>query len=358
LQDEFPANKEESAADGDSSDPNVPVTSSSKLFAGLVFFLNREVPRDSLEFVVKAFGGRVGYQDSEVSGIKEDSPEVTHHIVDRPVVSSKLASRDYIQPQWVYDCINARRLLPVDLYAIGAKLPPHLSPFMSAREVDYDPSAVVPQGGDAEEEEEEEEDDEEVEEQKQDDDKMDVSTKQDEEDDDEEEEEEEEEHDDEEEEDDDEEEDEEEKEIAKKPTVQKVYLFMSVLYSEGLFFFPIQKPTFASSAATEEEIQYQEELAAEAAGLSYSEYKKQQAKKKRSAPATPTLSVSEKKKHKTLSEADEEKEMAKIMMTKRDKHLYSKIQKGKELRTKQADRLRTKKAKLDKAAKTAGKASK
>ena len=39
----------------------------------------------------------------------------------------------------MYDCINFQRLLPTDLYAPGAVLPPHLSPFTREGEGDYIP---------------------------------------------------------------------------------------------------------------------------------------------------------------------------------------------------------------------------
>ena len=44
-----------------------------------------------------------------------------------------------MQPQWVFDSVNRRRLLCVDDYASGCVLPPHLSPFVEEGEQDYMP---------------------------------------------------------------------------------------------------------------------------------------------------------------------------------------------------------------------------
>ena len=50
-----------------------------------------------------------------------------------------ILDRYYIQPQWVFDCVNARLLLPVEEFFPGVVLPPHLSPFVEEKEGDYVP---------------------------------------------------------------------------------------------------------------------------------------------------------------------------------------------------------------------------
>ena len=39
----------------------------------------------------------------------------------------------------MFDCINHRKLLPVEDYFVGAELPPHLSPFVQEEAGDYIP---------------------------------------------------------------------------------------------------------------------------------------------------------------------------------------------------------------------------
>ncbi|XP_044226988.1 pescadillo [Thunnus albacares] len=153
-----------------------------KLFVGLKFFLNREVPRESLAFVIRCLGGEVSWDKSVCIGSTYDVTDetITHHIVDRPNIDKQYINRYYIQPQWVYDCVNAKLVLPVEDYFLGVTLPPHLSPFVVEKDGDYVPPEKLKimalqrgenpaQGQEEEDEEEEEGEDEEEEEEEEDD---------------------------------------------------------------------------------------------------------------------------------------------------------------------------------------------
>ncbi|XP_070760480.1 pescadillo isoform X1 [Enoplosus armatus] len=152
-----------------------------KLFEGLKFFLNREAPRESLAFLIRCFGGEVSWDKSVCIGSTYELTDetITHQIVDRPNIDKQYINRYYIQPQWVYDCVNAKMLLPVEDYFLGVTLPPHLSPFVEEKDGDYVPpeklKIMALQRGEQpaqeqEEEEEEEEEDEEGEDEEVDDD--------------------------------------------------------------------------------------------------------------------------------------------------------------------------------------------
>ncbi len=60
-------------------------------------------------------------------------------VVDRPTQGHRFLSREYVQPQWVFDSANFRVLAKPSLYAPGKPLPPHLSPFVNAEEEGYVP---------------------------------------------------------------------------------------------------------------------------------------------------------------------------------------------------------------------------
>ena len=55
---------------------------------------------------------------------------ITHQVIDRPYAGEADGTRrERVQPQWLYDSINARTLLPTYAYWPGQKCPAHLSPF-------------------------------------------------------------------------------------------------------------------------------------------------------------------------------------------------------------------------------------
>ncbi|XP_075239119.1 pescadillo homolog [Convolutriloba macropyga] len=104
-----------------------------KLFEGCRFFISREVPREQFAFVIRCFGGEVSWSETQGLGstFQESDPKITHQIVDRNDVTKRKLSRFYIQPQWVFDCVNAQKLIPMEPYFVGKFLPPHVSPFVS-----------------------------------------------------------------------------------------------------------------------------------------------------------------------------------------------------------------------------------
>jgi len=113
------------------------------LFGEFRFFLQREVDREQLTFVIRSCGGEVSWDRNLGPGstYQELDDRITHQIVDRGAhpTKARVVSRCYLQPQWVFDCVNARRLLPPEKYFPGVQLPPHLSPFVEEAPGEYVP---------------------------------------------------------------------------------------------------------------------------------------------------------------------------------------------------------------------------
>ncbi|XP_015261505.1 PREDICTED: pescadillo homolog [Gekko japonicus] len=166
--DEFPVEGESTEQEEARQKEQEALEKQKKLFEGLRFFLNREVPREPLAFVIRCFGGEVSWDKSVCIGATYDvtDPAITHQIVDRPNIGKQVIGRYYIQPQWVFDSVNARMCLPVADYFVGVMLPPHLSPFVTEKEGDYIPPEkmkllALQRGEEPEGDSEEEEDDDE-----------------------------------------------------------------------------------------------------------------------------------------------------------------------------------------------------
>lgn len=149
--------------------PDLSGNEAGALFAPFAFFVSRETPRGPLEFILRAFGcKRIGWDAVLGDGAfthDESDPRITHQIVDRPPLpesslpaipagtedgagqkvrfGARIPGRTYVQPQWVWDCINEGKLLRPDLYAPGATLPPHLSPWVKPSKGGYDPRASL-----------------------------------------------------------------------------------------------------------------------------------------------------------------------------------------------------------------------
>lgn len=129
---DVPGGAEEARLEGDG---DFALEEHEPLFGGKVVVLGRETPGLELDFVLKSAGASRVIRQDDLSDSEDSLTGVTHWIIDRPAITgARNMSIEYVQPQFVFDSINAGVLLPPALYAPGAKLPPHLSPFVSDEE--------------------------------------------------------------------------------------------------------------------------------------------------------------------------------------------------------------------------------
>jgi pescadillo len=321
--------------------PEISSNEASSLFSDFTIFISREAPRHPIEFLLRAFGcKRIAWDVVLGDGsftTNESDTRITHQIVDRPPAADALPAsngdaekgdqalqivqpgyimpgRIYVQPQWVWDSVNEGRLLRPDLYAPGATLPPHLSPWVKPTKGQYDPRATLAEQeveGEAEEAlDEADEDDEE---------QLDVVAEADE-------------------------------------SVEEVDGGMDVASSgdsdssdsesedaEDIFGgFEEGEEIEADSASDVEAVpqsQHQKELAAEAAGLPFTKdgdnvpSKAEKAKRKRTAKER---------------KEEEELERQKMMMSRKKRKLFEKMQYGNAKKDAEAEKLRSKRRKIEK----------
>ena len=140
---EIVAKAEEAIAAGNSEPPRVEAPQEDRFaaFHSLTFFVSRECNPTQLGFVLRNLGCGIAKEYT--------AEDLTHYVIDRPSVPFSEAKRDhvdYVQPQYVFDCLNQARILPVAGYGIGAHCPPHVSPFVQEDEL---PAEDVPIARDA-----------------------------------------------------------------------------------------------------------------------------------------------------------------------------------------------------------------
>lgn len=112
------------------------MTKAKTLFQNNCFHISREVPTVHFSFICTAFSGHISTSPQD--------PKVTHIIADRPLQPEQMvAGKIYVQPQWVVDCVNQRKILPHAPYGIGKICPPHLSPFVVYDHATYQPPEAM-----------------------------------------------------------------------------------------------------------------------------------------------------------------------------------------------------------------------
>ncbi|KAF7119129.1 hypothetical protein CNMCM5793_008869 [Aspergillus hiratsukae] len=330
--------------------PDLSGSEAGSLFAPFTFYISREAPRAPLEFILRAFGcKRIGWDAVLGDGAfthDETDTRITHQIVDRPQLpesslpaipaasengsdavqkvkpGTRIPGRTYVQPQWIWDCINEGKLVRPDLYAPGATLPPHLSPWVKPSRGGYDPRASLAEQEEEGEAELAEDSDEEMEEASNDkkaETKAAVGS---------------------------ESEDEEDESVDGGMDVAGTDDDESESEEEEEDFGGFEDEEAASESEDEEEAartQHQKELEAEAAGLPFtSNGATSDASKKKASQAKKIASKKRKE--------EEELERQKMMMSRKKRKLLEKMVYSNKKQSEEAAKLRSKRRKMEKEA--------
>ncbi|KAJ4146570.1 mRNA-binding ribosome synthesis protein nop7 [Fusarium falciforme] len=101
------------------------------LFSNLTIYLSRETPPTT---------SRIVDRPPIQAVTEEDGDDEDNQTSQKLAANRRVPGRTYIQPQWVWDSVNDGELKEPHLYAPGASLPPHLSPFVKSVQGAYDPT--------------------------------------------------------------------------------------------------------------------------------------------------------------------------------------------------------------------------
>ncbi|KAL9107944.1 MAG: hypothetical protein Q9227_007266 [Pyrenula ochraceoflavens] len=348
--------------------PSLTDNQTASLFEPFTFYVSREAPRHPIELLLRAFGcKRVGWSEVLGEGAfthNENDERITHQIVDRPhsILQSaangdaadgdannqalvqqptRIPGRIYVQPQWVWDCVNEGKLLRPDLYSPGTTLPPHLSPWIKPIKGQYDPRATLAEQeeeGEAEFASEEEVDNDDGGRSKdaaegeaiesEDDDLnggMDVAPSED-------------------------EDESDDKSISEEVVDESFANFDSVSEDDAVP--EAEKDDEQEEQEEEDEATlYQRELEAEAAGLPYTPNPTSKPShtanpKTTTSSSKPLSKEAQQRKRQRKAEADE-LERRKMMMSRKKRKLYEKMQYGNEKRSEEAKGLRAKRRRIE-----------
>ncbi|AFN84013.1 hypothetical protein EROM_110310 [Encephalitozoon romaleae SJ-2008] len=90
-----------------------------KIFSDVKFYIESKAVEGALRLIVLSCGG----------SIVESPHEANIHISEK--IDEMVENVAYLQPQYLFDCLNQGKRLYAESYSVGRKLPKHISPFAS-----------------------------------------------------------------------------------------------------------------------------------------------------------------------------------------------------------------------------------
>ncbi|EUD65542.1 hypothetical protein C922_04048 [Plasmodium inui San Antonio 1] len=105
-----------------------------ELFKNQVYYIHTEMPLDILSIIILSCGGSIGW-NSPYSPYELGDQRITHEILEPYGQGKQMGQQKmekmYVQPQYIFDCLNRKKILPCSDYSVDVKnLPVHLSPFI------------------------------------------------------------------------------------------------------------------------------------------------------------------------------------------------------------------------------------